>query len=391
MQIENIELVVIKLEKHIKSEDYKGYDPYDLLNSPIFKLPILKSTKLIRFFSQQVFRRLFFNIRPLLGIKKEVNPVTLGLCIQAYTYLSIIYEDKKDFYLQEIKYCIQKLIELKSIGYSGFCWGYNFDWEARYTKIDKFVPTIVATGIITNGLFEYYKVYKDEKVKDILANSAEFVLNDLNRYYENENFCFSYSPKDNQKVYNATMKGARLLSQVYSITKDQKLLSEAENTVKFVIKNQNADGSWFYSKNDARKWVDNFHTAYVLDALDEFITLSGKNEYKKNLDLGIKYYLKNLFTEEGYPKYYSNSFYPIDSTEVAQSIITLTRFGFLERAEKVIKFTIDNLYSDKGYFYYQKNRIYKHKTIYPRWSISYLLISLSYFLFSKNYEKNKNF
>lgn len=377
MDLEKLHEIVNNLVKYIRKEEYKGYDPYDVLNSPLFNLPILKNNKTIRFLSQQVFRRIPFNLRPLLGIKKEINPVSLGLCIQAYTYLCMIKKDERDFYENEIKKLIDLLIDLRSKGYSGYCWGYNFDWEARYARINKFVPTVVATGIITNGLFEYYKYSKDDLVREIILSSTKFVLNDLNRSYEGDTFCFSYSPNDNQKVYNATMKGARLLAQGYYLAKDKNLIIEGERTVRFVTNNQNNDGSWYYSKGDARKWVDNFHTAYVLDSLKSFIELSGKDEYRDWLNRGLDYYLNNLFTKEGIPKYYSNSLYPIDSTELAQSIITLIDYGKILEVEKIFQFCIINLYSSKGYFYNRRYKYYLDKNIFIRWSIAWLLLAFS--------------
>jgi len=385
----SIESVVEKLEFFLQDEEYKGYDPYDVLNSPIFNLPVFRTNKLIRFGSQQVFRRIPVNLRPLLGIKKSVNPVTLGLSIQAYTYLTNYNFPKKEFYFSEINKCIDNLLTLNSSDYSGYCWGYNLDWEARYSKINKFVPTVVATGIITNGLYEYYKFSPSEKVKEILISSSDFVIKDLQRTYEGNNFCFSYSPYDNQVVYNASMKGARLLAQVYSITKDKYLIEEAEKAVRFVCNNQNENGSWAYSKGDARKWIDNFHTAYVLDSLKIFIEISGKSEYNDYLQKGLSYYLNYLFTQDGHPKYYSNSFYPIDATATAQSIISLTNFGFIKKAEKVIEFAIDNLYDSRGYFYYQK-KLFNDKTPFIRWSIGWFFVALSYYLLKSQSERNND-
>jgi len=372
----DIEKVIKEVEDYIIKEDYKGYDPFDALNSPLFRLPILSTNKTIRFFAQQIFRRLPINFRPQLGIKKEVNPVTLGFCIQAYTYLSQIYFEKREYYLKEINKLLEKLINLRSEGYSGYCWGYNFDWEARYAKIPKFTPTVVATGIITNCIYEFYKIYKDKKAEELLISSANFILSDLNRSYEGDTFCFSYSPNDYQKVFNATMKAARLLAQVYSITGNLELVSEAENTIRFVSNNQNSDGSWYYSKGDARSWIDNFHTAYVLDSLKSFIELTGKEKYKSVLEKGFNYYLNNLFTSEGLPKYYSKSFYPIDSTEFAQVLITLLEFGELDKANKVLQFILDKFYSGFGFFYYQLNGI-PIKIGYMRWSTAYLFLAIT--------------
>ena len=54
-QIENAVLI---LSKKIIEDNFRGYDPYDGLSSPIFSLPILKSNKLLRFGFQQIFRRI---------------------------------------------------------------------------------------------------------------------------------------------------------------------------------------------------------------------------------------------------------------------------------------------------------------------------------------------
>jgi len=372
---------LLKLQNYILSEDFKGYDPYDSLMSPIFKLPILRDNKVIRFGFQQLFRRFPFNFRPLLGIKKGLNPVTLGLCIQAFTYLAKVFKENEAFYLNIINKCLEELISLQSKGYSGSCWGYNFDWEARYTRINAYVPTVVATGIITNGLFEFYKHYNDDRAKELILSSTKFVLNDLNRTYDKDgNFCFSYSPNDKQVVFNATMKGARLLAQAYHICKEKSLLDLAEKTVRFVVNHQKSDGSWSYSLGDARTWVDNFHTAYVLDCLDEYIKLSSNKNFEINFKKGIDFYVNNFFENDGKPKYFNNKTYPVDSTSAAQSIITLTMIGRKDLAEKVLLWFIYNMQSNKGYFYYQKHKFYKNKISYIRWSNTYILLALSYYL-----------
>src|SRR5207237_3048854 len=57
-------------------DSLKGCDPYDALNSPIFKLPPLRRARLLRRVAQQALRRLPVNPRPALGIRKHLNPVT---------------------------------------------------------------------------------------------------------------------------------------------------------------------------------------------------------------------------------------------------------------------------------------------------------------------------
>jgi len=371
-----------RLEDYIVKERYKGYDPFDILMSPLYKLPVLKSSKKIRFLGEQIFRRLPINFRPLLFVKKGLNPVTLGLCIQAYCNLIQLFPDKESKYKTEIEFCISALEKLSSSGYSGYCWGYDFEWEARYATMPAYTPTVVATGFITNALFKYYSLTNDEKTFKLLKSSEKFITKDLNKSYEDESFCYSYSPIDHQKVLNATMKGARLLTQVYSLTKEESLYKEAEKTIEYVVKHQKQNGAWSYSVGDAREWVDNFHTGYILDCLDEYINLTGDKKYERNLKLGIDYYINNFFTENGVPKYLDNSIYPIDSTAAAQSIITLLRFSCLEKAWRVAEWITHNMQSKKGYFYFQKHKFYTNKINYMRWSNAWMFLALSQLLFT---------
>jgi hypothetical protein len=374
---------ILKLEKFILSENYKGYDPYDSLMSPLFKLPFFRSNKLLRFGFQQVYRRIPFNTRGILGIKKGINPVTLGLCIQGFSYLAFIIPEKREFYTSEIDKLLIKLFTLKSKGYSGMCWGYDFDWEARYTQIPAYCPTIVATGIITNSLFVNYKLLGNVKSLDLCKDAVNFVLKDLNKSFSGETFCYSYSPYDKQKVFNATMKGARLLSQVYSVTKDDNLYNEAKKTIAYVMNNQKENGSWSYAKDDARKWVDNFHTGYVIECLFEYCNLIDSDVYRKNLDVAVDFYKKNFLCENGIPKYYSNSVFPIDSTSAAQTIITLSKVECIESAKKVIDWFVSNMQSKKGNFYFQRRKLITNKISYIRWSDAWMLVALSYFLYKK--------
>ena len=120
----------------------------------------------------------------------------------------------------------------------------------------------------------------------------------------------------------------------------------------------------------------------MLNCLDEYMKLSGDNDYCLHLRRGLDFYVGNFFTEEGIPKYYNNSVYPIDSTAAAQSILTLVRFGYNDLAGKVARWMIENMMDEKGYFYYQKHSLYTNKISYMRWSNALMFCSLSYLIYN---------
>lgn len=374
----NINQATEKLQHYIEAENYSGHDPYDALNSPLFKLPFFKTNKWVRFGAQQLVKRSAINLRPLLFVPKKINPVTLGLCVQGYCNLIKVYPEKKVELETKINSLIYQLERLIPIGYHGACWGYDFDWEARYARVPAYQPTIVATGIISNALFIAFQTTGNKKALELCTSSALFILKDLHRTVESDGaFCFAYSPFDKEKVFNASMKGVRILAQVYSQTKEESLKQIAQKAVQYVMKHQRNDGAWIYSQSDAGTWIDNYHTGYILDCLDEYIKQTGDNQYAEHLKNGFEYYRTNFFENNTIPKFYNQKTVPVDCTAAAQSLLSLTRFGEIKTATQVAQYMIANMQDDKGYFYFRKYANKTEKISFMRWSNAWMFAGLT--------------
>jgi len=381
MRSNTIKNALDQLERYIENNNYRGYDPYDALKSPLFKLPFFRKNKFVRFGSQQLVKRFPFNIRPLLFVPKGYNPVTLGLCIQGYSYLTQSAPENKATYIKKIEYLVDELKKLIPSGFSGACWGYDFDWEARNAKIPAYQPTVVATGIIANALFIAYQITGNKEIPELIKSASSFVLNDLNRTFLDKDFCFSYSPFDKQQVFNASMKGVRILSQAFAISGNEDLIKTAKKGVEFVINHQKVDDSWGYSLTRLGGWTDNYHTGYILDCLDEYQRLSGDNSYSLQIRNGYHYYLNNFVTEHGAPKFYNNSTYPIDCTAAAQFILTTARFGDMDLAKNVSVWMVDHMQNANGSFKFRKFKNYTVHTSFMRWSNAWMFVSLCYLKF----------
>ncbi|MGH8514873.1 MAG: delta-aminolevulinic acid dehydratase, partial [Gammaproteobacteria bacterium] len=206
-----------RLEAYLEAERFRGYDPYDALSSPLFRLPVLRSSRWLRIAAEQALKRLPVNLRPLLRIPKGYNPVTLAFVLEASAYRARIDPQRADAFRARAAECVAELARVRTGGYSGDCWGYPFDWEARYGRLPAGTPTIVATGIVTNSLFIASELLRLDGAFEMCKSAAQFVLEDLSRTEdEDDTFCWGYFPGDTQRVLNATMKGARLCAQVYS-------------------------------------------------------------------------------------------------------------------------------------------------------------------------------
>jgi len=371
-----------RLKNFVENEKFKGYDPYDGLNSRFFQaIPYIRNSRFFRLAWIQLFKKSPVNLRKLVGVKKEYNPKGLGLFLIGYCNLYEL-EPKKD-YFEKIEFLSQKIIELQSKGYSGACWGYNFDWQARAFFQPKNTPTVVATSFIVEALLKAYRITKNKELLDTAISSTDFVLKDLNRTYdENENFAFSYSPQDKTQVFNASLLGVKLLAQIYSITKDNLLINEAKKAVQFVCDHQQNNGAWSYGTLPFHQWIDNFHTGYNLECLYEYQIHSKDYTYQQNIEIGVEYYLNNFFLKNGASKYYNNHLYPIDVHAPAQLIVTLHKLEIStnnkELIDRVLDWTIKNMQGEKGYFYYQKRKFHTTKIPYMRWAQAWMFYALSY-------------
>lgn len=97
---------VLRAKELVQTEDYRGYDPYDALCSPIFRSPGFRA-RLVRRAGQQVLKRSPLNVRPLLGIQKGRNPVTLALGLHAWSLLATVDASKRAWYVAECERLVQ--------------------------------------------------------------------------------------------------------------------------------------------------------------------------------------------------------------------------------------------------------------------------------------------
>src|SRR5664280_3639632 len=253
---EKIRNSLIKLTNYCKSEAFKGYDPYDGLNSTLFQaIPFISKNRLARLAWIQLFKRSPLNLRVIAGVKKDYNPKALGLFLSGYC--NLYKQVKEQEYLDKINFFCRQLSSLVNKLYSGACWGYNFDWQAKAFFQPKNTPTVVATTFIASALLDAYEITGEDKLVKMARSSCDFIIKDLNRTYDDKgNFAFSYSPLDKTVVFNASLLGSRLLARVYSFTQEKELLDTARKSVEFCCDHQKNDGSWAYGTLNFHQWID---------------------------------------------------------------------------------------------------------------------------------------
>jgi hypothetical protein len=384
------------LWNYCRSHDFAGYDPYDGLNSHLFQSTPLRNSRFARLAWTQFFKRSPINFRKAAGVPRERN--AKGIALFTLAALADFRRTRTREAEIEARELLDDLIGLSLKGFKGACWGYNFDWQSRSFFAPKGTPTIVPTAFAARALCEAAEVLDAAAYLPYARTVCDFILNDLNRTEEtSDEICFSYSPLDQTRVFNASLMAAEALGTVGGMLKEKSLCDMAMRAARYVIRQQHADGSWAYGADGQQGWSDNFHTAFILTSLSRLIESCGaRDELEPALARGYEFWKERFFLSNGWPKYYPNQLYPADVHSAAAAIVALVelrgRFpATLDLAEQIATWATDNLRSPDGYFHYQRKRFYTNRIEYMRWSQAWMAYALARLLEGKSKkEKGKN-
>ncbi len=356
---------------YAEANDFKGWDPYDALNSPILRMLGIHPYLRIAFI--QAFKRSPVNLRPLFLVPKGHNPKGLGLFLSVYARLK---EKAKYDYIKNL------LKKYASKGYSGYAWGYNFPWQSRVFYVPPFTPTVVNTSFIGHALLDGFEIMGDEEGLEMAHSATRFVLRDLNIHREEDYLIFSYTPIDRLKVLNASLLGASLLARVGRLVGDEELVDTARRGGMFAVRTQREDGSWYYGLGSpSMRYIDNFHTAFNILSLMEIYRATGDETIRASMEKGIRYWEETFFTPQMLPKYYNDRLYPIDIHSYATAIVLFSRLGKMEEARRLIERARERMFDGKkGYWYFQEHRHYRIRIPYMRWSVAWMACALVSYL-----------
>jgi len=380
----SIDNSIYDLYNFIKYNGWDGYDPYDGLNSKLLS-PISLGNKWVKLFLISFNKISPINFRRFECIKKGTDIKGMGLFANAFLKF---YEFSGDAtILNNSQNCLDFLLS-KSLKneYFEHCWaGHYFEFQSINSNLKPTVPDIISTVTCASAFLQDFKTTGSNRSLDVVKSAIEFMIDDL--YVEDgDKYFFKYTPKSEQNtiVYNASTCGVRLLSQVARYINCSNYLKVSENVMDYIVSKQKPDGSWYYSETNSneRKQID-FHQGFILNSLYDFIKILNTNDdtYMGAIKRGIDFYKNEQFTQNGICKYRWPRVYPIDIHNQAQGIITFSKMAemnpeYLNFAQTIAKWTINNMQDEGGYFYYQKWPFFINKIPYMRWSQAWMMMAL---------------
>jgi hypothetical protein len=369
-----------RLADWLERNDYRGYDTFDGLNAKYLR-PLTFETNFLRTVLQQAVRRFPLNLRPVFGIPKSRSTKGMGFLARAFIRLHQATGDTA--WADKAGSALDWLIENRSTGYSGACWGNHFDYQSRSFYLPKGVPTIVWTSLIGHAFLDGYDHFRKQEYLEVAVSACEHILRDLDTLSEGDAICLSYIPLENKQVHNSNTLGGSLLARTFAHTGTKSYQLTARKALQYTANHQRPDSSWYYGEAANLHWVDNFHTAYVLDCFKYYLESTGDDRFVEKMMAGYNYWKKTFFLPDGTPKYYDHKTMPIDIQCSSQAIDTLVFFSdqdseSIPLALNVVNWTIKNMQDRTGYFYYRRYSPWLvNKTPTLHWGQATMLCALS--------------
>lgn len=400
---DEFERIALRVWNGLAAAGFAGSDPYDGLNSRLLE-PALRRSRLLRLAVIQGVKRSPIDLRPLLRVPPGLNPKGLALVLQAAAaYPPLPDGEGRRAWLADALLCLasradgsaafgqravqagaaQRLAADPGIWPAALGWGYDFPWQSKAFLQPAYFPTVVATSFAVDALADA----RAPGWRGATIAAGRFVAEHLHRHEDADGICFSYSPGDRTRVYNASLFGARLLAQAAPhVAETARWRDDAARAVAWVMARQAADGSWIYGEADHWRWIDNLHTGFNLETIHRTAAMLGTDRWDDGLAAGLTYYRRSLFEDDGTPRYYSTTRWPLDPHSFAQGALTflsLERFdpGAREFAGRILARGVEELWDERrGGFRFQKHARHAQGIIHMRWAQAWMLRALCGYL-----------
>src|SRR6516164_849264 len=287
------------------SYDHQSYFASDLGRSAkalYYRKPFLGTLVV----SPMIFSEAFVPSARRLFWKPQRFPIAdahyaMGFAFLAQAFGQETYHNRAVHFLQVLK-------ETRCKSFHRYTWGYPFNWETRNGTLKEGTPMVTTIPYVYEAFRQVYRLDGNPQWIEVMHSIAEHALEDYEDFEVSPNAstcCYCPGPDNSSGVINASAYRSFLLTQAALDFSDERYRKIAERNLNFVIESQNLNGSWYYSADNVRDFVDHFHTCFVLKALAKIEMLTGSSQCRSAIERGVNYYVKHLFDSHGLPTPFS--------------------------------------------------------------------------------------
>jgi hypothetical protein len=356
---------VDRIRRWGEARDWRGYDPYDALNSPLAPALTL-GTPLGQRLLLQAVKLSPVNLRPALRIRPEWNAKAVGIVASAYARLWGATGD--DQARAQAERWLQWLVDHHVGGADGMAWGYHFDVQTRFFRYPRHSANTIATSFAAQAFLDACELLPAGGWDGPARESSRFLTT---RMLHPSGRFFRYLPHSDELIHNANLLACAVLARTAGVAGATELAGVAAEPIETSLAAQRPDGAWPYAETPGEEWVDNFHTGYVLESLA--LCLEIAPHAAAHLDRGVDFWERRLFLADGTPKYFEHRESPLDAHNYVQAIETWLSVvdrhpRALDWAQRLAAQLCERMLDPAGFVHFQRRRYWTSRVPLIRWT-----------------------
>lgn len=306
--------VLARIERWGAARSWIGPDPYEGLNSPLGQLARTRSGRQA---VTQLTKRLPWRPPWPLRAASRPNAKSLALALAGYATPAGRELPGASRYLDELP------ARLAALRLDRGGWGYHFETQTRNIRYGADSPNAIATSFVIEGLVEAYRATGEERCAELALSARPFLLS--LRHNSRAGPYFAYVEPGSDLIHNANLLVCGALARLHQLDADDGAADAACGAAQTTIAQQRLDGLWLYADAPNMAWIDNFHTAYVLEGLSEVEVTFEVGSVA--LERGARAWLDHFIEADGWARYFHDRHFPLETHCCASAIDVLCQPG----------------------------------------------------------------
>ena len=251
-------------------------------------------------------------------------------------------------------------------------WGYHFDTQTRNIRYGADRPNAIATSFVVDALVAAHRATREERWAELALSARPFLLS----LWQSSSAApyFAYVEPGSDLIHNANLLVCGALARLHLLEADEAAADIVCEAAQTTIAQQRPDGLWLYADAPNMAWIDNFHTAYVLEGLSEVETAFGVGSV--SLERGARAWLDHFIEADGWARYFHDRHFPLETHCCASAIDVLCQpavarhiSGARSVAQRILECAIRELWLPAvGRFAFRRSRRGLNRREFMRWT-----------------------
>ncbi len=367
------------LRRLLIESDYRGHDPFDLLNSPLLRrLPMRGRIPLL---VNKIGSRLAPDfLRRWLRVPPIEDPKIYACAYFGYRF----HGTETDRAAAEAM--IERLSGLaQPHGEAQAFWGYDYPWPTRCDGINpRGASTLVPGAFALLALFHHGWSQGRWSRESLIRQACSYYAEHHLRRAGGEPF-LGYFANSKTNTHNVNLLGCAVLSMGGAIFAEKQWLEVAATAVVSTLNSIGEDGFLAYNDHPAGNWTDSFHHLYQiasLHAVAAFNPLVDRDRLQTAIAGLRAYYCRAFIREDGKINYYPGRLYPLDSHNYAAAALFAL---LLDEGKLMGKLDAGNLlragddltfWPQKGRYLHRRGRYFRDRRLFLRWNQAWMFAAL---------------